>query len=389
MHQLLKRLELIKTSIAIEDDEIIELQVMKIQKMRVDDDVKSILFLLENNDFSNALVEIENYISKFSGVVVYEDKELAGLRLELKALEHNLQELSGEKNEYLNDIKEFNTQYHLHLGSLIQKILKLKEEILYAIIKAKKDAFEKSKKIYDDAKSEYEELKDEQYTKEEELSSIDEFDDSYDELYEEIQAIKDELNKKEKILNEKRKETKRAKEELEEDEVAQEYEDVKQDSQEFEKEYEEIKKEKRIKINDEEKKELKQLYRKASKLCHPDIVAEDLKEQAHKIMVALNEAYGKQDVEKVRELLLSLENGNVFDLSSDSIMDKDILKSKIVEMRNNIDTMKQEIDEIQDEDIFAILEEYDDLKIYFTEQAELLNDEYEKLKNNLVNFETV
>jgi len=386
MHQLLKRLELIKTSIAIEDDEIIELQVMKIQKMSIDSDVENILLMLENSDFSNVTVEIEKYILKFSGVVVYEDKELAGLRLELKALESKLQELSGEKNEYINNIKEFNTQYHLHLGSLIQKILKLKEEILFASIKAKKDAFEDVKKVYENEKNIYDDLIACISRKEDELKEIDEFDDKYDELYEEIQDLKDELNQQEQELNEKRKEAKKAKEELEEDEVAQEYEDVKKDSEEFSKEYEEIKKEDRVKISDEEKKELKQLYRKTSKLCHPDIVVDELKEQAHEIMLQLNEAYSKQDIKKVREILLSLESGNGFDISSDKIDDKDVLKSKIVEIRDSLDLTKQEIEEIKEEDTFKIIQEYDDLEIFFTQREKLLESEYEKLKNNLKNF---
>ena len=386
MHQLLKRLELIKTSIAIEDEEIIELQVMKIKKMNIDADIKNILLLLENNDFSNATVEIENYIARFSGVVVYEDKELAGLRLELKKLEAKLQELSGERNEYLNDIKEFNTQYHLHLGSLIKKILKLKEEILYTSIKAKKDAFEDVKKVYEDEKEEYEDLKSKKSAKEDELSEIDEFDDSYDALYEEIQELKEELNQKEKILNEKRKETKKAKEELEEDEVTQEYEDVKNDSEEFSREYEEIQKEDRFEISDEEKKELKQLYRKASKLCHPDIVVDALKEQAHEIMLELNDAYSKKDITKVREILYSLESGNSFDISSDSIDDKELLKSKIIDIRETLDVTEQEIEEIKEEEAFSILQEYDDLEDYFSNQEELLESEYEKLKSNLNNL---
>lgn len=42
MQQILKRLELIKTSIAIEDEEIIELQVVKLSTMPIDDDVQEI-----------------------------------------------------------------------------------------------------------------------------------------------------------------------------------------------------------------------------------------------------------------------------------------------------------------------------------------------------------
>ena len=54
----------------------------------------------------------------------YEDKELQSLKLELKILEKKLQKHSAEKNEYLNNIDEFNAQYNLKLGELIQKLSK-------------------------------------------------------------------------------------------------------------------------------------------------------------------------------------------------------------------------------------------------------------------------
>ena len=106
MKQILKRLELIKTAISIEDEEIVELQVMKLNSMACDEEVLEILVKLENKDYGNVVVEIEQYLQCYSGVVVYEDKELQGLRLELKALEKKFQDLNGKKNEYLNDIHE-------------------------------------------------------------------------------------------------------------------------------------------------------------------------------------------------------------------------------------------------------------------------------------------
>jgi len=76
--------------------------------MSCDDEVEGILNKIANKDYGHVILDIEAYVQKFSGLVVYEDKELQGLRLELKALERKLQELSSEKNEYLNDIDDFN-----------------------------------------------------------------------------------------------------------------------------------------------------------------------------------------------------------------------------------------------------------------------------------------
>ncbi|MDP3119774.1 MAG: hypothetical protein Q8N01_05120 [Sulfuricurvum sp.] len=66
MQQILKRLELIKTSIAIEDEEIIELQVAKLSTLPIDNDVQNILNRLANNDYGHAVVEIESYIQELN-----------------------------------------------------------------------------------------------------------------------------------------------------------------------------------------------------------------------------------------------------------------------------------------------------------------------------------
>ena len=386
MQKILKRLELIKTAITIEDEEIIELQVIKLNSMEYDVEIESILNRIEDKDYGNVVLEIESYLQKYSGMVIYEDKELQGLRLELKALERKLQALSSIKNEYLNDINEFNVQYHLRLGDVIQKILNLKEELLHEAVQEKKDTFEELKDEYETLKEEYKDIKSQKDAKEQELKEKDEFDDGYDELYEELQGLKDELNEKEQEVNEKRKETKQAKEEYEEDEVTQEYEEVKQDSEEFSKEYEEVKQEERFELNDDEKQELKKLFRQASRLCHPDLVIDELKEQAHDIMQQLNEAYGKHDIQAVKEILISLESGKGFDVASDTITDKDLLRSKIVDVRDMIDQNEVEIETIKEDEIVQILNEYDDVEDYFSTLEEELESEYDRLKNRDKNF---
>ena len=131
MNEILKRLEIIKSSIAIDDEDIIELQVMKLNKLSPNIEIKNIISKLENHEYSSALFDIENYLKRYSSVVEYIDTEVQSLKLELKSLENKLQTLSEQKIEYLNDIEEFNTLYNLHLGELLKDILNLKKEILY------------------------------------------------------------------------------------------------------------------------------------------------------------------------------------------------------------------------------------------------------------------
>jgi len=379
MQQLIKRLELIKTSIAIEDEEIIELQVAKLSSLDIDDDVKKILQKIEAYDYGGVISGIDAYIAKYGGVVVHEDKELQGLRLELKIIERKLQELSQEKNEYLNNINDFNIQYNLNLGDLIEEILNIRQEILHKITAENEDILKAKKKEYNDAKDEYDHLKDEKEKLEAELEELDPFDDAYDELYEELSDINETLNKAQEALNEKRKEAKTAKEEFEESDTEQEYQEAKKEYEEFSYEHEELTNEDRFELNDEEKIELKQAYRKASKLCHPDIVAGELQEQAQSVFIELNDAYSKKDLQKVKELLLGFDNGHGFDIASDTITDKELLKSKIANLRDAIITVEQEIDEIITDETFEIIEEIEDWDEYFNNVKEQLEDELENL----------
>ena len=381
MREIVKRLELIKTAISIEDEEIIDLQIMKLKNIDCDENVKSILIQLKNKNYGLVAIDIDNYLNQQGSITIYEDKELQGLRLELKSLEQSLQHLTAQRDEYLNDINEFNIQYHTLLGAIIQKILNLKKELLEMALKVKKDILERLNEEYQYIKKEYQKLKSIIEIKEQELESLDEFDDTYDVLYEELQELRQLFSKKEQEVNEKRKEAKQAKKEYSEDELSKEYEDIKKDSEDFSTEYEQVRSEKRVELNDDEKQELKKLFRKASKLCHPDIVSDELKEQAHEIMQSLNEAYSQHDLLKIKEILFSLENGRGFDVASDVIEDKELLREKIKEIREMLANCNIEVNDIKNNEVIQILEDYKDLDEYFSRLKKELDKEYERLKH--------
>jgi myosin heavy subunit len=385
MKQIIKRLELIKTSIDIEDDEIIELQTMKLNSMDIDNSVKEILIKIQNHDLGSAMIDIEEYIKRYSGLVIYEDSEVSGLKMELKILENKLSDLSYTKDEYLNDINDFNLMYHQKLGDLIQNILDIKNKIFEKMINEKKENFEKEKDKYNNIKNEYEDLKKQKQKIEEELENLDEFDDEYDEKYEEYQDIKEELEEKEEELNTQRQKTKESKKEYENDPNTKEHEETKQEYEEFKQEHKQSQQKAKDthNLNEEEKKELKKLWRKASKLCHPDIVADEYKAQATEIMQQLNDAYSKKDLSKVKEILNSLENGIAFDVASDTIDDKEVLKAKIEELRKDIAIIEQEIETIQEDETYQIINSTDDLDEYFDEVKEYLENQYKDLENEL------
>jgi len=307
MKQIIKRLELIKTAITIEDEEIIALQVLKIQSLKVDAEILNILNLISRLDYVNVTIEIENYLAKYSGIVLYEDKEVQGLKLELKGLEKQFQKSTNEKSECLHTIEEFNTIYNSRLGDLIEEILKEKE----------KENF-----------------------------------------------------KKWENANEEEKE-----------ELKENYEQSKKEYDNFTKSYQAQVKEESEKLNEVDKKSLKQSYREASKLCHPDVVNDKSREKAEKIFKLLNEAYRKNDLETVCKILNDLKNGNSFDMSSDTINDKDILKNRIQSLRIKIDIINNEIINIKEEETYKTISNIERLDDYFDDLEEQLNNELNILKN--------
>ncbi|MBD3843448.1 MAG: hypothetical protein IE909_16510, partial [Campylobacterales bacterium] len=328
---------------------------------------------------------IQNYLAKFSGLVIYEDSELSSLKLELKSLESKLQELIQQKQEYLNDIEEFNKEYNLHLGDIIKSIFRLKKEILAkkTILQQKqKEKYKEDMLAYEETKEAIEEFK----VALNELKSVLDVMSKDDENYEKIAKVYKELQEKLKNLEDElasqEEELKKIKESIEDEAIEEEYEDVKSNYEKFEREYEHSKKidEARYNLSDEEKKELKMLYKKAARLCHPDIVADELKAKATEIIQKLNEAYSKYDIKEVRRILNSLETGAGFKLSSETITDKELLKSKIKEVKEALLEVEQEIEIIMADDTYQTIAGLDDWDEYFEKIKSKLELEKEKLE---------
>ncbi|NBK98326.1 MAG: hypothetical protein EOM50_09935 [Erysipelotrichia bacterium] len=318
-------------------------------------------------------------------IEVVQDKELEKLKKELKKLENKLQELIEKKVECLNDIEEFNQQYNLQLGELIKSILNLKKEILHhKTIKKRtcKDQYQEDFKTLEDTKDTINELKETLSQLEEQLDELDEDDENYNELLEAHEELQKALDGLEKDLISQEEELQKIKSFMENDELDEEYEEVKSQYEEYTNDYEQIQEAHKdiFTLNENEKVELKKLYKKAARLCHPDIVPDELKEKAHKLMQELNHAYSKKDLKNVQKILASLESGSGFELTSDSIADKELLKEKIKEYKNNIAQTESEIETIKEDDTYQTILELDDWDAYFEALKSELQKEIQRLK---------
>ena len=126
---------------------------------------------------------------------------------------------------------------------------------------------------------------------------------------------------------------------------------------------------------------LKVSYRKASRLCHPDMVAEELKERAAKQFQALHEAYRLNDLDRVEEILADLESGGAFAAASENMHDKDRLRARIVSLREQVVALAAEIGRIRADDTWLLVEQLKgDYEAFFAEQERALRAELDRLQ---------
>lgn len=164
-----------------------------------------------------------------------------------------------------------------------------------------------------------------------------------------------------------------------------EFEEANKDYEDFNKAYEDnLKEPKPQNLDEEQLKELKQNYRKATKFCHPDKVTEEQKVQAQKVFNELKEAYDTNDLQKVNSILMNLEKG-IFKSQGETITEKDKLKLIKESLKIKEKGLLKELTEINKSLTYREIEKISDWNNYFEnlklEFSTVLNDLY--IKNNL------
>lgn len=316
-------------------------------------------------------------------IIKHTDIELQSLKEELSKLEIKLQSLSDEKNEYLRDIEDFNLQYNLYLGELIENILRLKKDILYKKNSQKKDT--SSLENYEEIKDTISQIESALYELENSLKALNKDDLQYTETLNLYNQLKVEL---ENLTNQKDEIEEQIYSFKDSEDYDWEYTSAKHEYEEYYHEYTNIKEdiENNIVLNDQEKLEIKSLWKRACKLCHPDIVTDDLKEKAHEVMQSLNEAYSKKDIEKIKSILHDLEHGLAFVIQSDSINDLELLNAKISQYKEQIESIQSEIEKIKNDTTFTIISQENNWKRYFQKIRINLEKEKKVLEVEILNI---
>jgi hypothetical protein len=150
--------------------------------------------------------------------------------------------------------------------------------------------------------------------------------------------------------------------------------ETEEDYSHYQQSYDQHKEEKIQALNPEEKKNIKKMYREASKLCHPDIVAEEFKEEAQTLFVELDQAYKAQDFAQVQETLTHLKKG-IFRTQSQSVSEKESLKVALAKMERRITQIVEAVQALKASDTYQKVSALEDWDAYFAEMKEALEEE--------------
>jgi len=294
LDKIIKRLEILKNYIALEDTDELEKEISKLKEFDFNSNLSDIISVVKSKEYSAAINKIQNFISDYQQLSIWVDLELAALKLEIKNLENKLNAYDNEKIELEKLLADFQHKHAAELGDLILEILRLRK------IK------------YKENKEKYEEAENDEH------------------------QYRSQINlEKGKII---------------------------------------------FDLTELEKTELKKKFRRATILCHPDKVGEEFKEAAEKIFIELKQAYDRNDLKRVSEILEELEKGNYFKTKSETTFEKDLLKTAVERLRKQIETLEKQIISIKESETYKTVLEIKDWPLYFRETKEQLQEELKQLK---------
>ncbi|ENL8726774.1 DNA repair protein [Citrobacter amalonaticus] len=385
MNKIIKRLEIIKSAIELEDEEIIQQQLVHLQRESGDPVITAIAQAIETRRFSDAMREIATWLQNQRAVTNWQDPAIAASKLELKALENQLRELIDTRNTRIQILDEFNDQYHLRLGPLMSRILELRKQLAASALRRQEAERRRREKDY---------LSCQQYISlaVDRLAQLKQQWMGMDSASRAAVDIRQRIQQQTELITDLLAEIR----ELEADFSRQDDSDTRQAQEEAAHEYEEYQEQQQDaqhrfargqRLSPDERNELKRLWRQASRLCHPDVVADELKEKAHQMMVQLNLARQNADLAAIRALLTQLQSGLEPMMASDRLNNLDHLRQKIQQLRIQIDALIKEIAGLEAENAWRLATSVRDKEAYFSEQERALAELRDTLETQVKHVE--
>ncbi|AJK12488.1 DNA repair protein [Yersinia pestis subsp. microtus bv. Altaica] len=371
MKKRIKRLEIIKSGIELEDDDIIRHQLPYLKSETQDPVLVFIVMAIEQGKFTQALDAIATWLGSKQGVIQWQDIELAACKLELKALEEQLSELIDKRNERIQLLDDFNDLYLVRLGPLMKQILNLRRQLAESTLRKAEAEARRRERDYRNCQQYISQAIDELISLKQRWLALPSISNDTIEIRNRIQqqtelitALLAEIKELENSFCTRNTEsTRKAREEAKE-----KYERYQEQQTDAEQRLDNDRK-----LSSEQRQDLKRLWRQASRLCHPDLVADAFKEKAHQLMVQLNQARQRGDFPAIHALLESLKQGLEPLMASDLIDDLERLRRKISDVRTQIDAILHEIDALKGEESWRLATSLPDKDKWFKEQENVLS----------------
>lgn len=180
-------------------------------------------------------------------------------------------------------------------------------------------------------------------------------------------------------------------EKLNNESAQKKYQEAKQDYEEYNKGFEELRKKKYKQLTQEEAIQLKKIYRRASMLCHPDRnigESPEIQRKLEEIFKELNQANDENDIERVKEILDMLENGDFSKITiNSSEKSKEELRSKIQYLKEKLKQVLEEIVDLKSSKVYQNISELGNWKEYFEERKNILTEQLQFLQKKLNSYE--
>jgi hypothetical protein len=236
--------------------------------------------------------------------------------VDYSSITKDIKKLIAEKDSYVDFIQEFMYQYQAQLNILLQRILyheyeyyKKEYSSIFHYYETLKKSFEKKRKVFIELTREKTKC----------INNLSKASiSSYEELFKELISIQKKLEyRKDELLDIKQ---------LLKNIDLHKY---KTEFERYNKEYLEFKEKNKSSNNT---KNIKEIYKKASKICHPDLVDKSREEEAKKLFQNLNDAYKSNDFETIQSLYTFLQSNKVLFARSgeQSLADLKIYKKNIL-----------------------------------------------------------
>jgi hypothetical protein len=130
-------------------------------------------------------------------------------------------------------------------------------------------------------------------------------------------------------------------------------------------------------LTEAEEGELKALFRKAAKLCHPDKVAEEHRDEASRLFQQAKEAQAHNDIGRLRELVANLERGAFGSRGADKIGEKAKIRAIIQRLLARRDALQKELETLRASDPFRVMQDVKDWGVYFAQLRRRMEREIE------------